>query len=53
MRESFGGGDSIGGGGFRVRRGGDTIVTGAIAKEEKFGDPASQLQWWRALCRAA
>jgi hypothetical protein len=53
MRESFGGGDSIGGGGFRVRRGGDTIVTGAIAKEEKFGDPASQLQWWRELCRPA
>jgi hypothetical protein len=44
-------GNSIGGGGFRVRRGGDTIVTGAIAKEEKFEDPASQLQWWRALCR--
>jgi hypothetical protein len=53
MRESFGGGDSIGGGGFRVRRGGDTIVTGAIAKEEKFEDPASQLQWWRELCRPA
>jgi hypothetical protein len=53
MRESFGGGDSIGGGGFRVRRGGDTIVTGAIAKEEKFKDPASQLQWWRELCRPA
>jgi hypothetical protein len=52
-RESFGGGDSIGGGGFRVRRGGDTIVTGAIAKEEKFEDPASQLQWWRELCGPA
>lgn len=45
--------NSIGGGGFRVRRGGDTIVTGVIAKEEKFEDPASQLQWWRELCRPA
>ena len=51
MRESFGSENSIGGGGFSVRRGGDTIVTGAIADEQKFEDPASQLQWWRELCR--
>ena len=51
MRESFGSEDSIGGGGFSVRRGGDTIIRGAIANEEKFEDPASQLLWWRELCR--
>jgi hypothetical protein len=45
--------NAIGGGGFRVQRGGDTIVTGAIAREELFEDPASQLQWWRELCRPA
>jgi hypothetical protein len=44
--------NAIVGGGFRVRRGGDTIVTGAILREE-FEDPVSQLQWWRALCRPA
>ena len=44
--------NAIVGGGFRVRRGGDTIVGGAILREE-FEDPASQLQWWRALCRPA
>jgi hypothetical protein len=43
--------NAIAGGGFRVRRSGDTIVRGAIAREEEFEDPASQLQWWRALCR--
>ena len=43
--------DEIAGAGFRVRRGGDTVVTGAIAREELFEDPASQLQWWRTLCR--
>jgi hypothetical protein len=43
--------NAIAGGGFRVRRGGDTIVTGTIAREELFEDPASQLQWWRTLCR--
>ena len=45
--------NAIAGGGFRVRRGGDTIVRGAIAREELFEDPASQLQWRRALCRPA
>ena len=45
--------NAVAGGGFRVQRGGDTIVTGAIAREEEFEDPASQLQWWRALCRVA
>lgn len=45
--------DVIVGGGFSVRRGGDTIVRGVIAKEEKFEDPASQLLWWRELCRPA
>src|SRR5215204_666189 len=40
------------GGGFRVRRGRDTIVTGAIAKEA-FLETGSQLQWWRKLCRPA
>jgi hypothetical protein len=40
------------GGGFRVQRGRDTIVTGAIAKEALL-ENGSQLQWWRALCRPA
>ena len=53
-REYFGAEDSIGGGGFRVRRGGDTIVSGTFLREE-YDDPvpASQLQWWRELCRPA
>jgi hypothetical protein len=37
------------GGALRVERGGHTIVTGAILKEE-FAQPTSQLQSWRALC---
>jgi hypothetical protein len=36
--------NTIAGGGFRVRRSGDTIVRGAIAREELFEDPASELQ---------
>jgi hypothetical protein len=44
--------DATVGGGFRVERDGDTIVAGAILREE-YEDPASQLQWWRALCRPA
>jgi hypothetical protein len=40
--------NAIAGGGFRVRRGGVTIVTGAIAREEEEDD--SELRWWRALC---
>jgi hypothetical protein len=41
--------NAIIGGGFRVERDGHTVVTGAILREE-FEDPASQLQWLRALC---
>ena len=41
--------NAIVGGGFRVERGGRTIVTGAIMSEEY----ESQLQWWRALCSPA
>ena len=44
--------NAIVGGGFRVERDGDAIVRGAILREE-FEDPASQLQWWRELCRPA
>jgi hypothetical protein len=44
--------NAIVGGGFRVERGGHTIVTGAIAREE-FESSASQLRWWRALCSPA
>jgi hypothetical protein len=40
--------NAIAGGGFRVRRGGDTIVRGAIPMEEEEYD--SELRWWRALC---
>jgi hypothetical protein len=43
--------NAIAGGGFRVRRGGHTIVTGAIPMEEEEYD--SSLQWWQALCRPA
>jgi hypothetical protein len=39
-------------GGFCVQRGGHTVVTGAIVREE-YGSPAGQLQWWRALCSPA
>jgi hypothetical protein len=52
MRESFGAGDSIGGGGFRVEHDGHAVVRGAILREV-YLDPASQLQWWRELCRPA
>jgi hypothetical protein len=41
--------NAIAGGGFRVRRGGHTIVTGAIPMEQEEYD--SSLQWWQALCR--
>jgi hypothetical protein len=44
--------NAIVGGGFRVQRGGHTVVTGAIVREE-YGFPAGQLQWWRALCSPA
>jgi hypothetical protein len=43
--------NAIAGGGFRVQRGGHTIVRGVIAREEEFKDPASELRWWRAPCR--
>ena len=43
--------NAIAGSGFRVRRGGDTIVFGAIARDEEEYD--SQLQWWQALCSPA
>jgi hypothetical protein len=38
------------GGGLQVRRGGHTIVGGAIVRGKVFG-PSSVLQWWRPLCR--
>lgn len=44
--------NAIVGGGLRVERDGDAIVRGAILREEH-EDPASQLQWWRELCRPA
>jgi hypothetical protein len=44
--------DVIVGGGFRVEHDGETVVRGVILKEE-YEDPASQLLWWRALCRPA
>jgi hypothetical protein len=44
--------DTIVGGGFSVRHDGETVVRGVILKEE-FEDPASQLLWWRELCRPA
>jgi hypothetical protein len=44
--------NAIVGGGFRVQRGGHTVVTGAIVRGE-YGSPAGQLQWWRALCSPA
>jgi hypothetical protein len=40
------------GGGFSVRHDGETVVRGVILKEE-YEDPASQLLWWRELCRPA
>jgi len=40
---------AIVGGGFRVERDGQAIVTGAIMSDG-YG---SQLRWWRALCRPA
>jgi hypothetical protein len=42
--------NAIVGGGFRVERDGQAVVSGAILREE-YEDPASQLQWWRELCR--
>ena len=44
--------DTIVGGGFSVRHDGETVVRGVILKEE-YEDPASQLLWWRELCRPA
>ena len=52
MSNSIGGGDSIVGGGFRVEHDGHAVISGAILREE-YEDPASQLQWWRELCRPA
>jgi hypothetical protein len=42
--------EAIVGGGFRVEHDGHAVVSGAILREV-YLDPASQLQWWRALCR--
>jgi len=44
--------NAIVGGGFRVEHDGHAVVRGAILREE-YEDPASQLQWWRELCRPA
>ncbi|HET8872137.1 MAG TPA: hypothetical protein VFM83_00480 [Gaiellaceae bacterium] len=44
--------NAIVGGGFRVEHDGHAVVRGAILREE-YEDPASQLQWWPALCRRA
>jgi hypothetical protein len=41
--------DTIDGGALRIRRGGDTILFGAIGKEDL--PEHSQLQSWRAVCR--
>jgi hypothetical protein len=45
--------NAIVGGGFRVERDGDTIVTGAIMSDGFGWSPVSQLRWWRALCSPA
>jgi hypothetical protein len=44
--------NAIVGGGFRVEHDGHAVVRGAILREV-YLDPASQLQWWRELCRPA
>lgn len=44
--------NAIVGGALRVERGGHTIVTGAILPEDS-SNLASQLRWWRTVCKRA
>ena len=44
--------NAIVGGALRIERGGQTIVDGAIVSDD-YEPGASQLRWWRELCRRA